>query len=271
VTIVSEDSPYCSQSGRVRRIFWRGQVPWVVLRLRLGGIVAVPWASTDLLTPPLEVDLGARRLLPRSCLQLPYEISPASFCNVQSAIELKNIVIYKCSAIFLRATEFTSPMSRRRASNRRELLLPLRMPDRYPTGIVFEPCVLADSTEAIQGRAEKAPEAPTRHATHCRPARQATQTAEGATAALIAANHLLAQLVFQRIRPRTRRERTSEQASSPAEIQRSRPPIAPPVVAAPAVTCADMPVPAPIPPEVQALFTDLARRRLRRRAPLETR
>jgi hypothetical protein len=28
----------------------------VVLRLRLGGIIALPWASTDLLTPPLEVD-----------------------------------------------------------------------------------------------------------------------------------------------------------------------------------------------------------------------
>jgi hypothetical protein len=56
VTIVSEGSPYCGQSGRVQRVFWRGRVPWVVLRLRLGGIVALPWASTDLLTPPLEVD-----------------------------------------------------------------------------------------------------------------------------------------------------------------------------------------------------------------------
>ena len=54
VTIVSEESPHCGQSGRVRRVFWRQRVPWVVLRLRLGGIVALPWASTDLLAPPLE-------------------------------------------------------------------------------------------------------------------------------------------------------------------------------------------------------------------------
>ena len=56
VTVVSEDSPYCGQSGRVRRVFWREQVPWVVLRLRLGGIVALLWASTDLFEPHLESD-----------------------------------------------------------------------------------------------------------------------------------------------------------------------------------------------------------------------
>jgi hypothetical protein len=56
VTIASEDSPYCGQSGRVRRVFWRQRVPWVLVRLRLGGIVALPWASTDLLAPPLEID-----------------------------------------------------------------------------------------------------------------------------------------------------------------------------------------------------------------------
>ena len=31
----------------------------MVLRLRLGGIVALPWASTDLLVPRLETDLRA--------------------------------------------------------------------------------------------------------------------------------------------------------------------------------------------------------------------
>lgn len=211
------------------------------------------------------------RLLPRYCLQLRYGISPASFCNVQSASQSKKHCDTLMFALFLRATEFTSPMSRRRASNRRELLLPLWMPDRYSMGVVFEPCVRADSTETIRGKAEKPSEAPTRHATHCRPAKQATQTTEGATAALIAGNHLLAQLVLQRIRPRTRRETTSEQASSPHELQRTRPPIAAPAVAALPVICADAPVPAPIPPEIEALFTELARRRLRRRAPQETR
>jgi hypothetical protein len=56
VAIVSEDSRYCGQSGRVRRVFWRQRVPWVVVRLRLGGIIALPWASTDLLVPQLEID-----------------------------------------------------------------------------------------------------------------------------------------------------------------------------------------------------------------------
>lgn len=56
MTIACEDSPYCGQSGRVRRVFWRQRVPWIVVRLRLGGIIAVPWASTDLLVPQLEID-----------------------------------------------------------------------------------------------------------------------------------------------------------------------------------------------------------------------
>lgn len=211
------------------------------------------------------------RRLPRYCLQLPYGISPASFCNGPSAVELKNSLMHECFRIFLRVTEFTSPMSRRRVANRRELLLPVRMPDRYPTGVVFEPCVPAGSTETIHGKTVELPEAPTRHTTHCRPAKQTPQTADGATAALIAGNHLLAQLVFQRIRLRTRHETTSEQTSSPHELQRTRPAIAPPDVAAPAVTCADMPVPEAIPPEIETLFTQLARRRLRRRAPQGTR
>jgi hypothetical protein len=177
----------------------------------------------------------------------------------------------KCFGVFLRITEFTSPMSRRQVANRRELLLPLRMPDRYSTGVVFEPCVPAGSTETIHGKTEEPLEASTRHTTHCRPAKQTPQTTDGATAALIAGNHLLARLVFQRIRLRTRREKTSEQTSSPHELQRTRPATAPPDVAAPAVTCADVPVPEAIQPEMKTLFTQLARRRLRGRAPQETR
>jgi hypothetical protein len=162
-------------------------------------------------------------------------------------------------------------MSRRRVANRRELLLPLRMPDRYSTGVLFEPCVAAGSTETIQGKTEEPPEAPTRHITHCGPTKQTPQTTDGATATLITGNHQLAQLVFQRIRLRTRRETASEQTSSPHELQRTRPAIAPPDVAAPAVTSPDVPVPEVITPEIETLFTQLARRRLRRRAPQETR
>src|SRR6476469_6454584 len=152
--------------------------------------------------------------------------------------------------VFLSVTELASPMYRRRAANRRGLLLPLRMPDRYTTCVVFEPRVPAGSTETIRGKTEEPSEAPARHATRRRPAQQTTQPTERATAALIAGNHLLAQLVFQRIRPRTRRETTSEQTSSPHELQRTRSAIAPPDVAEP-VTCAGVPVPEAIPPEIE--------------------
>src|SRR5256886_15778139 len=54
VTIVSEDSPFCGQSGRVRRVFWRERSPWVVVRLCLGGITGVPWGWTDLPVPQWE-------------------------------------------------------------------------------------------------------------------------------------------------------------------------------------------------------------------------
>ena len=55
MTVVSEDSPYCGQSGRLRRIFWREGNPWVLVRLRIGGMIAVRWDWTDLPVPPLEV------------------------------------------------------------------------------------------------------------------------------------------------------------------------------------------------------------------------
>jgi hypothetical protein len=177
----------------------------------------------------------------------------------------------ECFAVFLTVTEFISPMSRRRVANRRELLLPLRIPDRHPTGLVFDTCVPAGATETVHGEPEEPPEAWTRHTTHCRPAKQTAQTIEGATAALIAGNHLLAQLVFLRIRPGTHRGTTSEQTGSPHKVQRTRPLIAAPDVAALPVRCTEEPVPAPIPPEIEALFTQLARRRLQKRAIEETR
>jgi hypothetical protein len=48
VTIVSESSRYCGQSGRVKRVFWRKHRPWVLVRFRIGGITSVPWNWTDL-------------------------------------------------------------------------------------------------------------------------------------------------------------------------------------------------------------------------------
>jgi hypothetical protein len=55
VTIVSESSPYCGQSGRVKRVFWRKRRPWVLVRFRIGGIASVPWNWTDL---PVLKNLG---------------------------------------------------------------------------------------------------------------------------------------------------------------------------------------------------------------------
>ncbi len=73
MTIVSEDSPYCGQSGRVRRVFWRERTPWVLVRLRIGGVATVLWDWTDLPIPQLErrlsPDAGPAVLLSPAALQ----------------------------------------------------------------------------------------------------------------------------------------------------------------------------------------------------------
>ncbi len=73
MTIISEDSQYCGQSGRVRRVFWRERKPWVLVRLRIGGIVTVPWDWTDLPLPQLErgpsADNGSTVLLSPTALR----------------------------------------------------------------------------------------------------------------------------------------------------------------------------------------------------------
>ena len=69
MTVVSEDSPYCGQSGRVRRVFWRQGTAWVLVRLRTGGLLALPWASTDL--PVLQFADEARSDGPPSSLLSP--------------------------------------------------------------------------------------------------------------------------------------------------------------------------------------------------------
>lgn len=53
--ILAEESPACGQAGRVCRVFWRQQAPWVVLRCQNGLLLSLPWHWTDLpipLTPP---------------------------------------------------------------------------------------------------------------------------------------------------------------------------------------------------------------------------
>jgi hypothetical protein len=53
LTVTAEASPYCGQSGRVCRVFWRAGAPWVLLRTSSGLRVPVPWHATDLPVPPV--------------------------------------------------------------------------------------------------------------------------------------------------------------------------------------------------------------------------
>jgi hypothetical protein len=159
-------------------------------------------------------------------------------------------------------------MSRRPVENRRELLLPLLMPDQHQTGLVFDPCVPAGPTRTFNGKAGEPPEAWTRHTTHCRPTKQTSQTIEGGISELIAGSHLLARLVFQRIRQRTH-SRIIEQSCSRHELQPTPISIAPPDVTTPLVDGAEVSAWAPVPPEVETLFTQLARCRLQSRATQE--
>ena len=67
VTIASERSSYCGQSGRVCRIFWRPE-PWVLVRLRSGVLLALPWSWTNLPKPEA----------PSSSGRAPALLSPAA-------------------------------------------------------------------------------------------------------------------------------------------------------------------------------------------------
>ena len=95
MTIISEDSPYCGQSGRVRRIFWCDRRAWVVVRFRIGGIAAVPWDWTDLIIP----QLGADPSIDEPAVLL----SPTALCDLVRFLRdhhkqqpIKNIPITKC-------------------------------------------------------------------------------------------------------------------------------------------------------------------------------
>ena len=178
--------------------------------------------------------------------------------------------MYECSGIFLRVTGSAPPMSRRPVSNWRELFLPMLMPDRHQTGTVFDPCVPADPPRTINRKAGELPEARTRQTARCHPAKQTSQTIEEAVSQLIAGNHLLARLILERIRPRAHVGMISEQGCSPHELQPTPPSNVSPDITTSVVDCAEVSTWAPILPEVETLFTQLARRRLRSRATQET-
>ena len=173
----------------------------------------------------------------------------------------------ECFGISLRVTQSAPLMSRRPAANRRELLLPLWVPDRHQTGIAFDPCVPAEPTESIAGKTGEPAEAWNRRAPHCRPAKQTSEPLEEAISELVTGNHLLARLMFQRIRPRTYSGMISEQSCSPHELQRTPTPVASPKIPKPLIDGAE--ASAPIPSEIETLFTELAHRRLRSGATQE--
>ena len=161
-------------------------------------------------------------------------------------------------------------MSRRQVTTRRESLLPSLIPDRHQRAILFDPSAAPGPAVAINGKAQEPPGDRTRHSTHFWAAKQASQTIEVAIPELIAGNHLLARLVFQRIRSHNHSRVIGEQSCSPDEAQHARAPITPSDMASPVIGCAEVPTAALIPP-METLFTQLARRRLRGRATEETR
>jgi len=164
----------------------------------------------------------------------------------------------ECFGVFSGVTEFAPPMSRRQATNRRELLSPLLIPDRHQAAVIFDPSVLPAPVGATNGNGAEV-------------AKQAGPTTERASPELIAGNPLLARLVFQRIRPRSRSGGMGEQSCSPDEPQRARTSIAPRHIALPLRGRAEVPISEPVLPPVETLFSQLARRRLRGRTTEETR
>lgn len=174
----------------------------------------------------------------------------------------------ECFGVFSGVTGFAPPMSRRQTTNRRELLLPSLIPDRHQTAVIFDPSVPPAPVAATNGNGAEAARSWTRQSIQCR---AAGPTTEMASLTLIARNHLLARLVFQQIRPRSRSGRLGEQSCSPDEPKRARTPIAPTNIASPLIGRAEAPISAPVPPPVETLFTQLARRQLRGRTTEETR
>jgi hypothetical protein len=176
----------------------------------------------------------------------------------------------ECFGVFSGVTEFAPPMPRRRATNRRELLSPLLIPDRHQTAVILDLRVPPAPVAATNGNSAEPAQSCTRQNVQCGAAKQAGATTEMASPALLAGSQLLARLVFQRIRPRSRSGRMAEQSCSPDEPQHARLSMTPPHMASSVMGCAEVPASAPAPP-METLFTLLARRRLRGRTTEETR
>jgi hypothetical protein len=190
---------------------------------------------------------------------------------VLGTVEVKNNLMRECFAIFFKVTDSSTPMSGRRVTNRRPLLLPLLIPDRYQPGVVFDACVPSRPATTINDNAGESLNAWPRHSTSYRGTKLVSQTTEVAIAELIARDQLLARLVFQRIRPATHLGIRGRQNCSPDEPHRSGAPAAPPDMPTSQLKCAAVPTTTPVPPTIETLLTQLVRRRLRSRATQETR
>src|SRR4029077_7346080 len=69
----------------------------------------------------------------------------------------------ECFGVFSEVTAFIRPMSRRQATNRRELLLPSLMPDRRQTVVIFDPSAPDAPAAAINGNGAEPARDCTRH------------------------------------------------------------------------------------------------------------
>jgi hypothetical protein len=171
----------------------------------------------------------------------------------------------------LRGEGVRSSMSRRQTSNRRELLLPSLVLSRQQTVVASDASVPPAPAGAIHCNDAEPPRYRNHQRIHYRAAKEASQTIEVASPELIAGNHLLARLVFQQIRPHSRSAVMRGHNCSPEETQLARTPIASSDIASPVMGSAETPVPAPVPPAVETLLIQLARRHLGGRATEETR
>lgn len=183
---------------------------------------------------------------------------------------VKNNSMLKCFGIFSRVTGFAHPMSRRTVTNRRELLLPTLIPDRHQTRPLFDSCVRPAATAPINGAGENPCRCWTCQSIRCLAAKQAIPTPEVAGLELTRANHLLARLVLQQIRSGIRSGTADGQGCSD-KPQVGRAPASAPDVPSALTGQSVLPDEAPVPPPVETLFTQLARRRLGSRATKETR
>lgn len=174
----------------------------------------------------------------------------------------------ECFGVFSGVTGFAPPMSRRKTTNRRELLLPSLIPDRHQTGVIFAPGVPSVPLVVTNGNGAEPAGSWARQSIQCRTAKQAVPT-KMAGPELIAGSHLLARLVFQRIRPRSHSGGMEEQSCSPEEPHAARTPIAPRNIASPLKGRVEASVSALVPRTIETLFTQLARRRFRGRTTEE--